>query len=138
MSSYRVKRVLIIDDDEINNFICIKNMKDSGFAEHASYCLHGQDGLEELRSALEERPEDLPDVIFLDIRMPQVDGWAFLEQYKALSNRFPKHIYLFILSSSVYRRDIERAGNYPQITDYIIKPLNRDNLRQIQDRYFSA
>jgi len=133
-----IKRALIIDDDEINNFICIKNMKDTGFAEHATYCLRGQEGLDELTDAIENRSEDVPDVIFLDINMPQMNAWDFLEEYKKIQPRFEKPVMLFILSSSVYRKDIERSTHYDLVTDYIIKPLSKDSLRDIQGKYFAT
>ncbi|MEO0900181.1 MAG: response regulator [Bacteroidota bacterium] len=131
-----IKRALIIDDDEINNFICIKNMKDSNFAEHATYCLRGREGLDELKDATENRPEDLPDVIFLDINMPLMNAWEFLDEYKEIQSSFPKKVMLFILSSSVYRKDIEKSSHYDMVTDYIIKPLSKESLRKIQDKYF--
>ena len=132
-----IKRALIIDDDEINNFICIKNMKDSNFAEHATYCLRGQEGLDELNDAAKNRPEDLPDVIFLDINMPLMNAWEFLDKYQEIQKSFNKPIKLFILSSSVYRKDIERSSNYDMVTDYIIKPLSKESLRRIQEKYFT-
>ncbi|MDX1905964.1 MAG: response regulator [Bacteroidia bacterium] len=132
-----IKRALIIDDDEINNFICIKNMKDSQFAEQANYCLRGREGLDDIRKALDEQPDNLPDVIFLDINMPLMNAWEFLDEYKTLHDRFPKPVKLFILSSSVYRKDIEKSARYDLVTDYIIKPLSKDSLRQIQEKYFS-
>ncbi len=131
-----IKRALIIDDDEINNFICIKNMKDASFADHATYCLRGREGLDELMDAMENRPEDLPDVIFLDINMPLMNAWEFLEEYQKIQADFPKEIKLFILSSSVYRKDIEKSAHYEMVTDYIIKPLSKESLKNIQERYF--
>jgi two-component SAPR family response regulator len=133
-----IKRALIIDDDEINNFICIKNMKDTGFAEHATYCLRGREGLDELADALQHRSDDVPDVIFLDINMPLMNAWEFLEEYKQLIPRFDKPVKLFILSSSVYRKDIEKSSHYEMVADYIIKPLSKESLRQINEKYFMA
>lgn len=137
MSAKTINRALIIDDDEINNFICIKNMKDTGFAASASYCLRGQEGLDELSDAIANRPEDVPDVIFLDINMPMMDAWEFLEKYKDIAPKFDKEVKLFVLSSSVYRKDINRSGEYEQVTDYIIKPLSKDTLKDIQEKYFT-
>ncbi|MEM7368883.1 MAG: response regulator [Bacteroidota bacterium] len=131
-----LKRVLIIDDDEINNFICIKNMKEIQFAEHVSYCLRADEGLRELTEALQHRPEDIPDVIFLDINMPSMNAWEFLQEYKKMVESFPKPVMLFILSSSVYRKDIERSVNHDTVSDYIIKPLTREILLQIKENYF--
>lgn len=133
----KVNRALIIDDDEINNFICIKNMKDTDFAMHASYCLRGREGLDELREAVENRPDDIPDVIFLDINMPLMNAWEFLEEYKQLLPRMGKDVKLFILSSSVYRKDIEKSQLYDTVTDYITKPLSKENLKAIQEKYFN-
>ena len=133
-----INRALIIDDDEINNFICIKNMQDIGFAKYASQCLHGAEALEEIDAALADRPEDLPDVIFLDINMPKMNAWEFLEAYKARKARFPKDVHLFILSSSVYRKDIKRSSRFEEVKEYIIKPLKKEDLRLIKDKYFSG
>jgi len=133
-----IKRALIIDDDEINNFICIKNMKDTGFAENASYCLRGREGLDELEETLQNRPDDLPNVIFLDINMPLMNAWEFLEEYKKLLPRFPQPVKLFILSSSVYRKDIEKSSHYDMVTDYIIKPLSKESLREINRKFFEG
>jgi CheY-like chemotaxis protein len=132
----QAKRVLLIDDDEINTFICIKNIKDSGFAESTTYCRNGLEGLEELKDALESRPEDLPDVIFLDINMPKMKAWQFLDAYAPLSERFPKEVKLFILSSSVYRKDVEKSTHYQTVSDYLIKPLSLETLQELRVKYF--
>ncbi|MDX2249371.1 MAG: response regulator [Bacteroidia bacterium] len=132
-----INRALIIDDDEVNNFICIKNLRDLNFAQHASYCTRGREGLDILASAAKNHPEEFPDVIFLDINMPVMSAWEFLEEYKKIQASFPRKVYLFILSSSVYRKDIERSSQYEVVTDYIIKPLNKEKLIQIQEKYFS-
>lgn len=131
-----IKRVLLIDDDEINNFICIKNMKDIQFAENVSYCLRAKEGLEELKESLLHRPEDFPDIIFLDINMPTMNAWDFLVKYNELVEQFPKPVLLFILSSSVYRKDIERSVTFDTVTDYIIKPLTKEILSQIKETHF--
>jgi CheY-like chemotaxis protein len=132
-----LKRVLIIDDDEINNFICIKNIKNTGFAEYASYCLRGKEALEELSHALAGSPEDLPDVIFLDINMPLMNAWDFLDEYKKMLPSFPKPVRLFILSSSVYRKDQQKAHYYEMISEYLIKPLSKEKLQELKAQYFS-
>jgi len=129
-----VNRVMIIDDDEINNFICVKNLKDSGFSDEASFCLRGKDGLEELKNA---SPDEIPDVIFLDINMPLMNAWEFLEEYNKLASSFEKEVKLFILSSSVYKRDIAKSSEYANVTDYIIKPLNKATLDKVRATHFA-
>ncbi len=134
---HTIQRALIIDDDEINNFICIKNIRDAAFAEHASFCLRAKEALAQLSDAVENHPEEVPDVIFLDINMPLMNAWEFLEEYKALQQRFAKEVHLFILSSSVYRKDIDKSSTYNLVKDYLIKPLNREKLEEIRTKYFS-
>ncbi|MEM8887298.1 MAG: response regulator [Bacteroidota bacterium] len=129
-----VNRVMIIDDDEINNFICVKNLKDSGFSDEASFCLRGKDGLEELKNA---GPDEIPDVIFLDINMPLMNAWEFLEEYNKLASSFEKEVKVFILSSSVYKRDIAKSSEYANVTDYIIKPLNKATLDKVRATHFA-
>lgn len=133
-----VKKVLIIDDDEINNFICIKNIKAIDFAEEASYYLRANEGLQELKKIAEENPADLPEVIFLDINMPAMNGWDFLKEYDELIEKADKDIHLFILSSSIYRKDLDMAGSHDKVTDYILKPLNKQKLQDIHEKYFNG
>lgn len=135
--SYTIQRALIIDDDEINNFICIKNIRDVAFAEHASFCLRAKEALDLLKETLENNPDELPDVIFLDINMPIMNAWEFLEEYKPLQETFPKEVFLFILSSSVYRKDVDKSSTYNLVKDYLIKPLNREKLADLVERFFS-
>ncbi len=131
----KVTRALIIDDDEINNFICIKNIRDANFAEHASFCLRGQEALDLLREA-SEKQEDVPDVIFLDINMPLMNAWEFLEEYKKLLPSLGKDVSLFILSSSVYRKDVDKSTTYDVVKDYLVKPLSKSKLEKLMEQYF--
>ena len=131
-----VEKVLIIDDDEVNNFICRKNIQELAFAQEASYVLRAEEALEDLKKTAEENPVAFPDVIFLDINMPYMNGWEFLSAYQELTQKINKEVKLFILSSSVYRKDIDRAGTHAEITEYIIKPLNKAKLQEIQQKYF--
>ncbi|MCB0837519.1 MAG: response regulator [Bacteroidetes bacterium] len=131
-----IHKALIIDDDEINNFICIRNIKETNFAKEASFCLKGEEGLTQLKEAIENDPKELPDVIFLDINMPMMNAWDFLKEYQTIQPDFGKKVHLFILSSSVYQKDIDKSGHYDVVTDYIIKPLNKDKLSQIHAKYF--
>ena len=129
---------MIIDDDEINNFICLKNIRDADFAGEAQYYLRGQDALNQLQKGLDEASDSLPDIIFLDINMPKMNAWEFLERYIEMSPAFPRKVKLFILSSSVYRKDIDRSALYDVVTDYIIKPLSKEKLIRIKEKFFSS
>ena len=73
----------------------------------------------------------LPDFLFLDINMPLVDGWAFLEKYEGIYKTLSKSIKIYMVSSSIDPRDTDRAKANSHICDYISKPVSRENLAQI-------
>jgi CheY-like chemotaxis protein len=75
--------------------------------------------------------EHLPDVILLDIYMPDLDGWGFLEEFAKVRDLLPKSIVIYIISSSGHLKDINRAKSVPDVRAYIQKPLTKEKLREI-------
>jgi CheY-like chemotaxis protein len=75
--------------------------------------------------------ENLPDIIFLDINMPVMDGWHFLEEYIKLKPRIGKVITIYMISTSVDPEDIERAKKIREVSDYIVKPVMPGMLKGI-------
>lgn len=132
----KLNKVLIIDDDEINNFVCYKVMNKHDFAEEVKTLLSGHEGLTYIKDLLAAEQAELPDLILLDINMPVMNGWAFLEEYQKLIPDFSKHPILLMLSSSVYEEDIEKAREHPEVQDYITKPLNQKVLDEIYEQFF--
>lgn len=132
-----IKKALIIDDDEVNNFICVRQLRAASFAEEAEFLLSGQEALDKLKSDAENAPENLPDIIFLDINMPMMSAWEFLQEYDPLSTKFVKEVKLFILSSSVYRKDQLRALDHDVVVDYLYKPLTKELLNKVKEKHFS-
>lgn len=131
-----VKKALIIDDDEVNNFIFIRQMKAADFAEKAEFVLSGQEALDTLR-ATNSDAENLPDVIFLDVNMPNMNAWDFLSEYESLRSTFSKPVKLFILSSSMYRKDVDKAFQHDAVVDYLYKPLTKELLSEVRTKHFS-
>jgi CheY-like chemotaxis protein len=76
-------------------------------------------------------PDQLPDVILLDIEMPIVNGWIFLENFNTLRNCFRKEIIIYLMSSSTDPRDLARANQLSLVKDYIIKPILVEKLQAI-------
>ena len=126
-------KVLIIDDDEVNNYLCSRIINLSEFSQDVHTCTNATDGLAYLKSL---SADELPDIIFLDINMPIKTGWDFLDEYNKLGELTDKNIQIYMLSSSVYEEDISRAKGIPMVQDYISKPLSEELLQHIKKTYF--
>ena len=77
------------------------------------------------------REDEIPELIFLDINMPVMNGWEFIEEFVKIRSTLQKKIDIYILSSSTDSQDIHRAKSNTEITDYIIKPLTADSFKNI-------
>ncbi|WP_276497281.1 response regulator [Pontibacter litorisediminis] len=130
-----LKKVVLIDDDQINNFVCETIIKSENFAERVVSYEWAEDALNNLRKMAEECPEEFPDLIFLDINMPGMDGWKFLEEYRNLPEEVTKECSLFMLSSAVDREDIICAKTHAEVRDFFSKPLSPEILNLIREDY---
>ena len=72
-----------------------------------------------------------PDIIFLDINMPVMDGWEFLEAYRAIEEKLPDTISIYLVSSSVDKNDIMRSRQFKYVTDYLVKPVYKEKFSQV-------
>lgn len=125
-----IKNLLLIDDDEIFTFMTKRIIEKTNLAEQIKIFENGKQAIDFLKSVADS-PELLPEVIFLDLSMPILDGWGFLEEYIGLKPKFGKKITLYIISSSVSPRDHERAKNYSEVSDFIIKPMTKERFVDI-------
>ena len=124
-------KILIIDDDEINNFIATKLISRIEPVADVFTCLNGEEGIDFLKSHINER-EELPDVILLDINMPVMNGWGFLDTFEKIKDSIVgKKIMINMLSSSVYNDDITKAETYSTVSKFISKPLTIDKIKEI-------
>jgi CheY-like chemotaxis protein len=117
-----VKKVLLIDDDKVSNFLSSLIIKKTLIAEVVKECSDGQEGLDFLRSLNEI--SEIPDILFLDLNMPVLDGWQFLNEFGLLDKRVQMPIY--ILTSSNYEGDLIKSKEFDAVKGYIVKPLSKD------------
>jgi len=75
--------------------------------------------------------KNIPEIIFLDINMPVMDGWEFLDKFTQIENKLDKTITLYVVSSSINPVDIERAKNTNAVKDYLVKPVTLEDLEAI-------
>jgi CheY-like chemotaxis protein len=88
---------------------------------------NGKDAIDTLKNSLENR-EALPNIILLDINMPIMDGWEFMEEMVAIKPKISEAINIYIVSSSIALEDKKKAKNYPEIIAYLSKPINTNDL----------
>jgi len=131
MVDTRVGLVMLVDDNETDNFISEKIIEMTGFAERVIAMDSGSSALEYLRTN-SENEEAIPDVIFLDINMPFVDGFVFLFEFESFSELVRSKSKIVILSSSDNKRDIDRIVDNQYVINYCVKPLTSDALKKIE------
>lgn len=125
----RFKNILLIDDDEINNTINQMIIKWADFAEETVACTSGTEALDYVKLNCMENGK-CPQIVFLDINMPAMNGFQFLEELTKTNSQFIEKIPVVMLSSSKNDRDIEMASNY-KIAGFINKPLTLEKLEEI-------
>ena len=123
--------VLLVDDDEINNFISIKLIKKALLNTEIMACLNGKFAIDQLVEIQRKDPDKMPDYILLDINMPIMNGWEFLDEFKRLNIDAVGKCKIFIISSSVFSNDINKARSYPLVKDFISKPLNVEKIVEL-------
>ena len=127
--------ILLIDDDEPTNFLNKMTLEQMGCTRHIRVAQSGQEALEYLRTSdPDQRPR--PDLIFLDINMPAMDGWEFLQQYKLLPPEQKADIVLIMLTTSLNPDDEIRTRSIPEIAGFENKPLKQIQLEALLKKYF--
>lgn len=124
----KVDLAYIIDDDEIIIYLTDKLIRKGNFCERVQTFTGAEDALETLKQAIASG-EDIPEVILFDLNMPNMNGWEFIEEFKKL--KFEKEIPTFVFTSSIDPSDKQRSYQYPEIRDFITKPLTVHKLDKI-------
>jgi len=122
--------ISIVDDDEIYQFTASRTIKAVESTCEVLIFSDGERAINFLKDT-SERPEQLPDIIFLDINMPIMDGWQFLEAYIKLKPKIGKKITIYMVSSSVDPADTERAKYISELSDYIVKPITPEQFKDL-------
>jgi CheY-like chemotaxis protein len=124
----------IIDDDRVYHFILTSIINKNKLADSILSFMDGEEAIQYFTNNKTEH-EKIPDIVFLDINMPIMDGWMFVEAYTRIKRDITKKSIIFMASSSVDPIDIERAGKISEITDYIVKPIKYEEVKKIFENY---
>jgi CheY-like chemotaxis protein len=134
--------ILLIDDDFATNFINKKILQKANIATHIQVALNGKEAIDYLcnkgKFKSTETVNPQPELIFLDINMPVMDGWEFMKAYKNLiPDEQKKKINIIMLTSSFNPADKAKADTIKEIADYRQKTLNASILQEIMTKYFT-
>lgn len=119
--------IALVDDDKIFQLTTSRTIQAAKLTDKILQFENGEDALHFLKTHASET-ERLPDFIFLDINMPLVDGWMFLEDYASLKYNLKKEICIYMISSSIDPRDVNRAKHNENVLEYILKPVSSEKL----------
>jgi YesN/AraC family two-component response regulator len=120
--STKIQTACIIDDDEIYKYGFRKFVTMKNFCDNILDFGNGKDALDYLKNPLNRNK--LPDIIFLDLEMPVMTGWEFLEEFKKVKSQLKKHIDILMVTSSYNYKDVVRAKTCLEISDFIVKPID--------------
>ena len=132
MINNKLDTVLIIDDSDADNFLHKRLIEKSGIVEQIVIKKNGFEALDYLTTPI-DGVYPCPELVFLDINMPGLDGWGFLEEYLLIEEYKKAEIIICMLTTAYSEKDKERAKKYGLVDGYIGKPLTKDKLMKICD-----
>jgi CheY-like chemotaxis protein len=130
MNSF-LKKIYFVDDDPVFVFISKKILKEEKFSEAIVELENGKKAIEALIDT-DETDDALPSVIFLDLSMPIMSGWEFLDSFQAAPIKNKDKIKIIVMSSSINPLEIDMIKNYSVVHDYIVKPITPADLNKIK------
>jgi CheY-like chemotaxis protein len=123
--------IWVIDDRDLDSFICKKTISNILKDTVIETLNDGQTAIDRLTKLSELQLQLMPDYIFLDINMPDMDGWQILEEFDRLKIFRDRTVHIFVLSSSIHVNDIIKSQTYPLVEDFITKPITSERIRTI-------
>lgn len=135
MKAPAIELACIIDDDTIYVNLVKKIIETKKLCKNLMVFSDGKESIDYFEALLQNIDENsIPEIIFLDLNMPVMDGWEFLERFTSIRHKFNKAITLYIVSSSINPIDIDRAKSLKDVHDYLIKPIKIDAIRAIFEK----
>ena len=131
----RIKQVLLVDDNETTNFYNEDVLEESDLFEEIKVLASGTEVLDFFKQ-LDNNGEDLPELMFLDVKMPDYDGFEVLEELEELFEERLDNVKICMLTTSNHKRDLEKFEKFINAVDYINKPLKLERVKEIVSTHF--
>lgn len=106
----KINKVYVIDDDKIYHFLLKSLLKQNGIDVESNFFVNGEDAIDHIKN--NHSRDMLPDLILLDVNMPIMDGWQFLDEFTKFANELDKEPIIYMISSSNNEVDINRAKEF--------------------------
>ncbi len=126
----KLKSFLLIDDSKATNYFNKTIIEKVACVEEVVIMENGQKALEHIKT------QKLPEIIFLDINMPVMNGWEFISEYQKLDARYRGSVIVLMLGASLSKEEMDFANSIPEIKEFQEKMLSKKNVCDIVDRYF--
>lgn len=126
----KIETFCIVDDDDIYQFTTSLLLKKTDLVNKIIVFSNGLKAINFLKDEMGNK-ENIPDVLFLDINMPVMDGWEFLEEYLLIKPMMPKTVVIYMVSSSVDEKDVLKAKSISALSGYMVKPISSQNIMEV-------
>lgn len=132
----KLNKIAIINDDEVGTFLISRKIKKS-FSNIEFFVFEdGESGFSFINNN-RNNIENLPDLIFLDINMPIMNGWEFLENFEGIVRSIPKKIVIIIITNSINPEEKLKADLNPLVSEYWVTPIENENIDYLKEKYFN-
>ena len=128
------KHFIVVDDNRTNNLICEYSIRKLLREAHVNLFTDPEVALDEIKIQYGRSEKETATVLFLDINMPSMTGWDFLEVFRTFDKQIHKQFAIFILTSSVDERDKEKADADPLVAGFFSKPLTINSVEMVMDQ----
>ena len=126
MAPYNKLHFIVIDDSKLDCFIAEKIIKNTGKCETIRSFLQAKEALDHITTAVQE--EHAHTIVLVDIQMPVMNGFEFVEAFEKLPMSITAHYTIYIITSSINENDLNRVHSYPSVKQFLNKPLTSNNL----------
>lgn len=125
--------ILFVDDDPITLMLCKKVISKAAFSNQIITAQNGEEAINLFRNLMDDSEKTVPELIFLDLNMPIMGGWEFLEEFNKSTFKQFHNIKVIVLSSTIDPEDLEKIKEFPMVMDFLPKPISLSMLNKVTE-----